>query len=128
MARIKSLNELSALKDKLVVERAQESRRGVTTITVGMGTCGIAVGALDVFQALDHEIKAQQLNDIVLTQTGCIGLCQHEPIIEVTVGLAPKVAYGKANPDMVKRIVREHIRAGRIVEEFVVDATPFPTI
>ncbi len=109
-------------------KRNQEAHRGITYVTVGMATCGIAAGALDVLRALEDEIKAYHLNDIVITQTGCIGLCRHEPILEVVVGDAPKVAYGKVVPDMVKRIVREHILDGKVVEEFVIDTTPFPTI
>jgi NADP-reducing hydrogenase subunit HndB len=64
----------------------------------------------------------------VLTQTGCVGLCGHEPIVEVAVGGAPKVAYRKVDPEMVKRIVREHILEGKTIQEFVIENTPFPTI
>ena len=74
-----------------------------------MATCGIAAGALDVLRALEDEINVYPLNDIVINQTGCIGLCTNEPILEVVVGDAPKVTYGKVVPDMVKHIVREHI-------------------
>ena len=128
MLKIISLDGLLRLKDELKEKRNQEAYRGITYVTVGMATCGIAVGALDVLQALEDEIKAQHLNNIVVTQTGCIGLCRHEPILEVVVGETPKVAYGKVAPDMVKRIVREHILEGKAVEEFVIDTSAFPTI
>ena len=128
MPKIISLDGLLRLKDELKEKRNQEAYRGITYVTVGMATCGIAVGALDVLQALEDEIKAQHLNNIVVTQTGCIGLCRHEPILEVVVGETTKVAYGKVVPDMVKRIVREHIIEGKAVEEFVIDTTAFPTI
>ena len=128
MPKIISLDGLLRLKDELKEKRNQDAYRGITYVTVGMATCGIAVGALDVLQALEDEIKAQHLNNIVVTQTGCIGLCRHEPILEVVVGETPKVAYGKVVPDMVKRIVREHIIEGKAVEEFVIDTTAFPTI
>jgi NADP-reducing hydrogenase subunit HndB len=128
MPKITSLEALSRLKVELVMKHNQEAYRGAVYVTVGMGTCGIAAGALDVFRALEEEIKAQHLSDVVISQTGCIGLCRHEPILEVLVGDAPKVAYGKVLPDMVKRIVQEHILEGKVVEEFVIDTTPFPTI
>jgi NADP-reducing hydrogenase subunit HndB len=128
MPKITSLEALSRLKVELIMKRNQEAYRGTVYVTVGMGTCGIAAGALDVFRALEEEIKAHHLNDVVISQTGCLGLCEHETILEVLVGDAPKVAYGKVLPDMVKRIVREHILGGKVVEEFVIDTTPFPTI
>ena len=128
MLNIISLDGLLRLKDELKEKRNQEAYQGITYVTVGMATCGIAAGALDVLRALEDEIKAHHLNDIVVTQTGCIGLCRHEPILEVVVGETPKVAYGKVAPDMVKRIVREHIIEGKAVEEFVIDTTAFPTI
>jgi NADP-reducing hydrogenase subunit HndB len=128
MPKIISLDGLLQLKDELKEKRNQEAYRGITYVTVGMATCGIAAGALDVLRALEDEIKAHHLNDIVITQTGCIGLCRHEPILEVVVGETPKVAYGKVAPDMVKRIVRQHIIEGKAVEEFVIDTTAFPTI
>jgi (2Fe-2S) ferredoxin len=109
-------------------KRRREAERGVAFVTVGMGTCGIAAGALEVFRALKGEIEAHQIKSIVLKQTGCIGLCAHEPILEVTVGTAPKVSYGRVDPQMVKRIVQEHILKGNVVQELVIDTTPFPTI
>jgi NADP-reducing hydrogenase subunit HndB len=128
LPKIISLDGLHRLKDELIEKRNQEAYRGVTYVTIGMGTCGIAAGALDIRQALEDEIKAYNLKDIIVTQTGCIGLCSHEPILEVTVGDAPKVAYGKVVPEMVKRIVREHIIEGKPIKEFTVDVSPFPTI
>lgn len=128
MPNIISLDGLHRLKDELKEKRNQEAHRGITYVTVGMATCGIAAGALDVLRALEDEIKAYPLNDIVINQTGCIGLCTNEPILEVVVGDAPKVTYGKVVPDMVKRIVREHILEGRAVEEFVINTNPFPAI
>ena len=128
MPTITSLDGLRRLAAELSEKRDQEAHRGNTTVTVGTATCGIAAGALDVLQALEEEIQAHHLKDIVVAQTGCLGLCRHEPILEVVVGNAPKVAYGKVNPHMVRRIVRDHIIEGKTVEEFVIDDTAFPTI
>jgi len=128
MPRITSLEELGRLRDEIMEKRHREAERGVAFVTVGMGTCGIAAGALEVFRALKGEIEAHQIKSIVLKQTGCIGLCAHEPILEVTVGTAPKVSYGRVDPQMVKRIVQEHILKGNVLKELVIDTTPFPTI
>jgi NADP-reducing hydrogenase subunit HndB len=128
MPKIMSLEELGQLKDELLAKRAQDASRGVTHVTVGMGTCGIAAGAREVLGALQAEIEASHANDIVITQIGCVGLCAHEPIVEVVVGSAPKVAYGKVDPDMAKRIVRDHVLGGKALEEFVIDSALFPAI
>ena len=128
MPKIISLEELVRLKDELSAKRAQDASRGVTYVTVGMGTCGIAAGAREVFAALETEIEACHAKDVVITQTGCLGLCGHEPIVEVVVGTAPKVAYGRVDPDMVKRIIHDHILGGKAVGEFVIDNTPFPAM
>jgi NADP-reducing hydrogenase subunit HndB len=128
MPKITSSDGLRRLRDELLEKRNQQTRPGITHVTVGMASCGIAAGALDVFEALEDEVKAHHLDEVVITPTGCLGLCRHEPILEVAVGGAPKVAYGKVDPDIVKRIVRDHILGGNIVEEFVIDNTPFPTI
>ncbi len=125
MSKITSLDELSKLKEKLLTQRNQNHS---VVVAVSMGTCGIAAGALDVLCILNDEINSHHLKNIIVVQTGCIGLCGHEPILEVIMGDAPRITYGKVTPDVVKRIVQEHILNGNAVEEFVIDATPFPTI
>ena len=127
MPKIMSLDDLGRLKEELSAKRAQEAARGMTHVTIGMGSCGIAAGARVVLQALLAEIQASQAKNVEISQTGCIGLCAREPILEVAVGAAPKVAYGNVDEEIVKRIVREHILAGKAVQEFVIDNTPFPT-
>jgi NADP-reducing hydrogenase subunit HndB len=128
MPRVTSLDNLNRLKVELVMKRNQDAYHGTIYVTVGMGTCGIAAGALDVFHALNLEMQKLGLKDVVLSQTGCIGLCEHEPIVEITVGDAPKVSYGKVRLETAVRIVQEHVLNGKVVEEFLIDTTPFPTI
>ncbi len=128
MPRITSLDELNRLRIDLVMRRNEEAAHGLVRISVGMGTCGIAAGASEVFSALEDEIQALQMTNVALSETGCIGLCQHEPIVEVTVGKGEKVSYGRVTPCIAKRILREHIRKGHPLSEFVIDTTPFPTI
>jgi NADP-reducing hydrogenase subunit HndB len=128
MPRITSLDELNRLKIDLVMKRNEEAASGMVRITVGMGTCGIAAGASAVFTALEDEIQALGLRNVDLSQTGCIGLCKHEPIVEVTVGRNEKVSYGNVTPCVAKRIVDEHVQEGHALYEYIIDTTPFPTI
>ncbi len=128
MPRITSLDELNRLKVELIMKRNQDAYHGTVYVTVGMGTCGIAAGAREVFQALEEEIRNHGLKGVVLTETGCIGLCADEPIVQVTAGDAPRVSYGRVYPEIARRIIGEHVLDGKPVEEFVIDATPFPTM
>lgn len=128
MPRITSLDELNRLKVELVMKRNQEAYRGTVYVTVGMGTCGIAAGAMDVYRALEQELQSRNLKDVVLSQTGCIGLCGHEPIVEVTAGDADKISYGRVDAALAQRIVLEHVIEGKVLEEQVIDTTPFPTM
>ncbi len=128
MPKITSLDGLHRQKVELVLKRNEAASRGIIFVTVGTATCGVAAGALEVLRALEDEIKVNNLTNVVVTETGCLGLCRNEPILEVVVGKAPKVSYGKVVPDMVKRIVKEHILGGMEVREFIIDTTPFPTI
>jgi NADP-reducing hydrogenase subunit HndB len=87
-----------------------------------MGTCGIAAGARDTMKAILSQIEKDNLNDIVVTQTGCIGLCEREPIVQVVVGDSPKITYGKVTPNVAERILTEHVLGGKVVQEHVVQS------
>ena len=128
MPKIMSLADLDRVKEELAAKRAQDASRGITHVTIGMGSCGIAAGARLVLQALEAEIEACGAKNVEIRQTGCVGLCAREPILEVAVDGAPKVAYGNVDPEIIKRIVRQHILTGKPVQEFVIDNTPFPTV
>ena len=99
MATIKSLDDLKRLKAEALQKRDAKMTTGQARIVVAMGTCGIAAGARDAMKAILDLIEADQLQGIVVTQTGCIGQCEWEPIVKVTVGDQPKVTYGKVSPD-----------------------------
>ena len=88
---------------------------------VGMATCGISAGARPVLEALESEIKNKDLHDISVSQTGCIGFCIYEPIVEVCVPDQEKVTYVDMNPEKAKRVVEEHLIGGHIVKEFTED-------
>ncbi len=128
MPRITSLEDLDRLRTELVAKRNREAAAGTIRLAVGMGSCGIAVGALDVFHALEDGIETRHLKHVILVQTGCMGLCKHEPIVEVTIGNEPAVAYGAVTPGLAERILSEHILGGNVIAEAVIDVTPFPTL
>ena len=128
MKRIEDMEDLQQIQDEANREMQRKTSRGEIEVVVSLGSCGIAVGALDVLHIVEEEIKAHDLKDVTVSQTGCMGLCKHEPILQVIVGNTSKVTYGKVVPDVAKRIIREHIIEGGVVEEYIVDASLFPTI
>ncbi len=122
MPVVKSLEDLQRLKEEALEKRKAQATAGRAQITVGMGTCGIAAGARETMKAILEVIETDNLSDIVVTQTGCIGLCEWEPIVEVVVGNGPKVTYGKVSPEMAKQITQEHIEGGKVLIELLIPA------
>lgn len=118
---MKSLAELAAIRDKMKDKVALREGVNTTRIVVGMATCGIAAGARPVLNAFVEEINASGLADnVTVTQTGCIGLCQYEPIVEIYSPNEEKVSYVKMTPEKVKRVVEEHIKGGKPVAEYTI--------
>lgn len=122
MPAIKSLEELKRIKEEALAKRQARATAGRAQITVGMGTCGIAAGARETMKAILETIEIENLHDIVVKQTGCVGLCEWEPIVEVVVGEAPKVTYGKVSAEKARQIMRQHIMAEKVVSELVIPA------
>ena len=122
MPAVKSLEDLKRLKEEALEKRKAQATAGRAQITVGMGTCGIAAGARETMKAILEVIEKDNLSDIIVTQTGCIGLCEWEPIVEVVVGNEPKVMYGKVSPEMAKQIMQEHIEGGKVLTELLIPA------
>ena len=91
-------------------------------VVVGMATCGIAAGARPVMAAFLDEVEKRGLKNVTVSQTGCIGVCRLEPIVEVYVPGQEKVTYVKITPDKVASIVSEHLVNGRVVEEYTIGA------
>ena len=85
-----------------------------------MGTCGIAAGARDAMKAVLDVIERDNLSGVLVTQTGCIGLCEKEPIVQVIMGEQPKTTYGKVSPEVAARIMKEHVENGNIVQSNVI--------
>lgn len=116
---MKSLADLHALRDKLKADIKLRKNSG-TKIIVGMGTCGIAAGAREVMGAILEEIGKRHLLDVQVQQTGCIGMCEKEVLVDVVRPGEARITYGKVRPEDVAKIVAEHVVNGRIVEELVV--------
>lgn len=118
---MKSLAELQEIRNRALnqVNLRKEREDGVR-IVVGMATCGIAAGARPVLNAFVREVDARKLTNVMVTQTGCIGMCRLEPIVEVYVPGQEKVTYVHMTEDKVARIVAEHIINGRPVTEYTV--------
>ncbi len=118
---MKSLEELKALREKM---RSQIDNRSVagadeTVIKVGMATCGIAAGARPVLDALLDEADKRQLHSVSISQTGCIGLCRLEPIVEVFKD-GQKYTYVLMTPEKARRMIAEHVVNGNPVQEFLI--------
>lgn len=121
MSTLKKINnfvELRQLREQLK-KNYQESLSNEIKIIVGMGTCGIAAGANDVMKAIIDELQRRNINATVM-QTGCIGMCAQEPIVEIIRPGEKRVTYGRISPADVKRLTEEHVLHGRIVEDLVV--------
>ena len=118
MPQLKSLDELRALRQQLQKD-VQARTEASTTITIGMGTCGIAAGAREVMSAVLEGLAARGLNAHVTT-VGCIGMCSKEPLVDIKRKDQPKITYGNVTPVMVPRILDEHVAGGHVVEEWVV--------
>jgi (2Fe-2S) ferredoxin len=122
MTQVKSLEELKRLKEAALEKRKAKITTGQVHIVVGMGTCGIAAGARETMKAILDVIEKENLSDVIVTQTGCIGLCEWEPIVEVTSGGSPKVVYGKVSAEKARQIMKKHVLEGMAVSEFMIPA------
>jgi NADP-reducing hydrogenase subunit HndB len=122
MNAIKSLDDLKKIREDALAKRKVAETSGATQVIVGMGTCGIAAGARDTMKAVLEYIEEKNLPNIVVTQTGCIGLCEQEPILQVVISDKEKVTYGKVTPDVVKTIMENHVEKGEVVEDHVIQA------
>jgi NADP-reducing hydrogenase subunit HndB len=120
MATVKSLDDLKRIRDEALEKRKMKTASGKAQVIVGMGTCGIAAGARETMKAVLDTIEKQSLSDVSVTQTGCIGLCEREPIMQVVIGENPKVTYGKVTPEVARRIMKEHVQEGKVVADHVI--------
>ncbi len=121
---MKSLAELEAIR-KATASRLNvrtDSDSNTVRVVVGMATCGIAAGARPVMLSFMDEIAKRQLNNVTVSQTGCVGMCRLEPMVDVIMPGKEKVTYVHVKPEMVARIVAEHVVNGRPVDEYTIGA------
>lgn len=120
---MKSLEELAAIRERMQKQvNIRENNEGKIRVLVGMATCGIAAGARPVLNALVEEVAKRSLANVTVTQTGCIGICQYEPVVEVYEPDGKKVTYVKMTAEKARRVVNDHLVNGNVVEEFTIGA------
>ncbi|MDD3429429.1 MAG: (2Fe-2S) ferredoxin domain-containing protein [Oscillospiraceae bacterium] len=121
---MKSLQELAAIRDKMkqTVNTRDTAHDGIRVV-VGMATCGIAAGARPVLNAFTEEVARRDLHHVLVTQTGCIGICQYEPVVEIYDRDGTKTTYVKMTPDKVAKVVGDHIVGGTPVTEYTIGST-----
>ena len=120
---MKSLAELQAIRDKTrAAVTLRENAEAGTRVLVGMATCGIAAGARPVLNAFVEEVAKRGLQDVMVTQTGCIGICQYEPVVEIVTPGHGKVTYVKMTPEKAVRVVNDHLVNGNVVSEYTIGA------
>lgn len=121
---MKTLEELKVIRDRVQGQMGVRNESGSQMrIVVGMATCGIASGARPVLNTMADAVNEASLKHIVVTQTGCIGLCRYEPIVEVFEPGKEKVTYVKMNEEKAKEVFEQHIVRGLIVKNYTLDST-----
>ncbi len=123
---MKSLAELKAIRDRMqntVGLRKEDADEQATRVVVGMATCGIAAGARPVLAAFTDEVAKRNLHHVMVTQTGCIGICQYEPVVEIMEPGKEKVTYVKMTPEKAVRVVNDHLVNGNVVTEYTIGAS-----
>ena len=120
---MKSLAELAAIRDKMKDKIVLREGSNGTRIVVGMATCGIAAGARPVLNACVEGVDREGLNgSVVVSQTGCVGICQYEPVVEVYEAGKEKVTYVKMTVEKAEKVLKEHIKGGKVVQEYTITA------
>ena len=120
---MKSLQELAAIRDRMKqTVNTREAAHDTTRVVVGMATCGIAAGARPVLQAFTEEVAKRNLTHVSVQQTGCIGICQYEPVVEIYAPDQEKVTYVKMKPEMVPVVVEQHLVNHQVVTDYTIGA------
>ena len=120
---MKSLAELAAIRERMQSKVVIREGAGSTRVVVGMATCGIAAGARPVLNAFVDSVNTLGLTDkVTITQTGCIGICQYEPVVEIYEDGKEKVTYVKLDAAKATEIIEKHLKGGKVVEEYTIGA------
>lgn len=121
MESIHSLDELKRLCEEV---KQQKDRAVGVQIIVGMGSCGIAVGAGETTKTILHMVESENISGVTVKQVGCIGLCEYEPVVQVVFGNQPVTLYHNVNRQIVERIIKQHVLKGEPVTEYILDVYP----
>lgn len=119
MPAIKSLEELKRVREEALQKKQVKAASGDVQVIVAMGTCGIAAGARETMKSVLNYIETNNLSGITVTQTGCMGMCEQEPILQVVVGASPRVVYGKVTAEVAEQIMKQHVQNGTPVKDHV---------
>ena len=119
MPAIKSLEELKRVREEALAKKQMKAVPGQIQVIVAMGTCGIAAGARDTMKSVLNFIEAEKLSGVTVTQTGCMGMCEQEPIVQVIIGDSAKVTYGKVNSEVAGQIMKQHVQHGMPLKDHV---------
>ena len=118
---MKSLAELAAIRDKMKNKVVIREGSNETRVVVGMATCGIAAGARPVLSAFVEGVNESGLaGSVTVTQTGCIGICQYEPVVEIYESGKEKVTYVKMTPEKAAEVIEKHLKGGKVIEEYTI--------
>jgi NADP-reducing hydrogenase subunit HndB len=122
MPTVKSLDDLKKIREEALKKQQIKETSGKKEVIVGMGTVGIAAGARETLKAILDYIEKENLSDIIVRQTGNIGLDSYEPIVQVVLPGEEKVTYGKVSPEMARQIMKAHVLGGEIVKEYQIES------
>jgi NADP-reducing hydrogenase subunit HndB len=122
MPKLKTLEDLKAIREQAQRDLKLRTETG-TRIIIGMGTCGIAAGARETMHAVLEELNKRQI-DAHVTTVGCIGMCSKEPLVDIEQAGQPRITYCNVHPDMVSRLIEEHLVRGIVVEEWAMGRVP----
>ena len=121
---MKSLAELAAIRERMQNKVVIREGAAATRVVVGMATCGIAAGARPVLTAFVEGVAGTGLSDkVTVTQTGCIGICQYEPVVEVYEEGKEKVTYVQMTAEKAQVVLEKHLKGGMVVEEYTIGAS-----
>lgn len=120
MSKVKSLEDLMKIKEQALKELQMRDSKKKGKIVVAMGTCGIAAGAKDTLRAIVEALDKNHITDVAVVQSGCMGLCEVEPTVEVRMEGQDPIIYGHVTPEQAERIVKQHVLEGKIVSDLVV--------
>lgn len=115
---MKTIQELEEIRKKAFEDINPGLDRKSTRIVIGMATCGIAAGARPVMNAIIDELKRNDISNVIVSQTGCIGICKLEPVVEVYMPGREKITYVKMNVTRARRMIYEHVIGGKVIDEF----------